>query len=77
MSVNKLAGACLIMFGIVNVLHEIALRSNGRGNPGPGYAIVTALLFTFGTVLFLRRSASQTNPQKAEEPSIFKDLNNE
>ena len=60
MSVNKLAGACLIMFGIVNVLHEIALRSNGRGNPGIGYAIVTALLFTFGAVLLLRRSTSQS-----------------
>ena len=71
MSVNKLAGGCLIMFGIVNVLHEIALRSNGRGNPGLGYAIVTALLFTFGTVLFLRRSASQANPQKAKGPSII------
>jgi len=73
MSVNKLAGACLIMLGIVNVLHEIALRSNGRGNPGVGYAIVTALFFTFGAVLLLRRSAGQTEPQKAKEPAIFKD----
>jgi hypothetical protein len=73
MSVNKLAGACLVMFGIVNVLHEIALRSTGRGTPGLGYAIVTALLFTFGAVFFLRRSSSQTNPQKAKGSSITRD----
>lgn len=56
MSVNKMAGLCLMLLAIVNVLHEIALRSNGRGNPGVVYAIVTALFFTFGVVLFLRRS---------------------
>jgi hypothetical protein len=72
MNVNKLAGACLIMFGIVNVLHEIALRSTGRGAPGFRYAFVTALFFTFGAVFFLRRSAIQSNPQKAKGPSIFK-----
>ena len=73
MNVNKLAGACLIMFGIVNVLHEIAVRSDGRGEPGIAYAVVTALLFTFGAVLFLRRSATQTAAPKAKGPSIFKD----
>jgi len=73
MSVNKMAGLCLMLLAFVNALHEIALRSNGRGNPGIGYAIVTALFFTFGVVLFLRRSASQTNPQRVKEPLIFKD----
>jgi predicted phage tail protein len=73
MSVNKLAGACLIMFGIVNVLHEIAVRSTRRGEPGIAYAVVTALLFTLGAVLFLRRSAAQTTAPKAKGPSIFKD----
>ena len=73
MSVNKLAGACLIMFGIVNVLHEIVMRSTGRGEPGIPYALVTALFFTFGAVLFLRRSTTQTSGPKAKGPSIFKD----
>ena len=73
MNVNKLAGACLIMLGIVNVLHEVAVRSAGRGEPGLTYAFVTALFFTFGAVLFLRRRATQTTAPKARGPSIFKD----
>ena len=73
MSVNKMAGACLIVLGIVNVLHEIVVRSTGRGEPGIPYAIVTALFFTFGAVLFLRRRATQTTAPKAKGPSIFKD----
>jgi hypothetical protein len=73
MSVNKMAGACLIVLGFVNVLHEIVLRSTGRGEPGIGYAFVTALFFTFGAVLFLRRGAAQTSAPKAKGPPIFKD----
>lgn len=73
MNVNKMAGACLILLGIVNALHEFVLRSTGRGTPGIGYAIVTALFFTFGTVLFLRRDIIQTKPQKSKGPSILED----
>ena len=73
MSVNKMAGACLIVLGFVNVLHEIVVRSTGRGEPGIAYAVVTALLFTFGAVLFLRRRVAQTSTPKAKGPSIFKD----
>jgi hypothetical protein len=65
MSVNKMAGVCLIVLGIVNVLHEIVVRSTGRGEPGNVYALVTALFFTFG--------AAQTSAPKAKGPSIFKD----
>lgn len=57
MKLNKLAGLCLIMFGIVNVLHEIALRSAGTRQPGTAYALVTALLFAGGAALFLRSPA--------------------
>lgn len=64
MSVNKMAGAGLIVLGIVNVLHEIVVRSTGRGEPGIPYAIVTALFFTFGAVLFLRRSPLKRVRQK-------------
>ena len=73
MSVNKMAGACLIVLGFVNVLHEIVVRSTGRGEPGILYALVTALFFTFGAVLFLRRSTVQPSVPKAKGPSIFKD----
>jgi hypothetical protein len=73
MDVNKLAGACLILFGIINVLHEIVVRSRDRGTPGFAYAVVTALFFTLGTVLLLRRTARPRKAQKAKGPSIFPD----
>ena len=74
MDVNKLAGACLIIMGIVNVLHEFVVRSTGRSEPGFVYAVVTALFFTFGVVLLLRKSVERsTRPQKAKGPSIFHD----
>ena len=72
MNVNKLAGACLIIMGIVNALHEFVVRSTGRGEPGFGYALVTALFFTFGAVLLLRKSADYgKRPRKAKGPSIL------
>ena len=72
MNVNKLAGASLIILGIVNMLHEFVVRSTGRGEPGIVYAIVTALLVTFGVVLLLRKSVSHhKRPQKAKGPSIL------
>ena len=72
MDVNKLAGACLIILGIVNVLHEFVVRSAGRGEPGFVYALVTALFFTFGVMLLLRKSVAHTKrPQKAKGPSIL------
>jgi hypothetical protein len=72
MDVNKLAGACLLILGVVNVLHEIVLRSTGRGEPSFGYAVVTALFFTFGVMLLLRkRSDHSKRPQKAKGPSII------
>ena len=72
MNVNKLAGACLIILGTVNVLHEFVVRSTGRGEPGLGYAVVTALFFTLGVVLLLRKSIGRRkHPQKAKGPSIL------
>ena len=73
MDVNKLAGACLIIFGIINVLHEIVVRSTGRGTPGFAYAFVTALFFTFGVLLFLRRSIPNKSPQKEKGLSIYEE----
>lgn len=72
MDVNKLAGACLIIMGIVNALHEFVVRSNGRGEPGFGYAVVTALFFTFGVVLLLRKRVEHSRrPPNAKGPSIL------
>ena len=72
MNVNKLAGGCLIIMGIVNALHEFVVRSTGRGEPGIGYAIVTALFFTFGVVLLLRKSVDHSKrPKKAKVLSIL------
>ena len=72
MDVNKLAGACLITLGMVNVLHEFVVRSTGRGEPGLGYAVVTALFFTFGVVLLLRKRADQSKrSSKTKGPSIL------
>ena len=53
MTVNRMAGCCLILFGIINVLHEVHLNSTGRGRPGVLYAIITAALFAIGTALLL------------------------
>ena len=70
MNVNKLAGASLIILGIVNMLHEFVVRSTGRGEPGISYAVVTALFFTFGVMLLLRKSARKSS-QRAKGPSIL------
>jgi hypothetical protein len=71
MDVNKLAGACLIVLGIINVLHELVVRSAGRGEPGILYAFVTALFFTFGVALLLRKNVDRgKRPQKVKGPSI-------
>lgn len=59
MDVNRLAGLCLIILGVVNALHEFVLRSTERGKPGFAYAVVTALFFTFGVLLLLRKKVRQ------------------
>ena len=74
MDINKLAGACLIVLGMVNVLHEFVVRFTGRGEPGIGYAFVTALFFTFGVMLLLRKPVVHgKRAQKVKGPSIVKD----
>ena len=74
MDVNKLAGGCLIVLGIINMLHEVVVRSTGRGEPGNLYALVTALFFTFGVALFLRKNVGHgKRPQKVKGPSIVED----
>ena len=55
MKIYKLAGHCLIIFGIINVLHEVNLRATGLREPGRIYALVTAALFTVGAALLWHR----------------------
>ncbi len=71
MDVNKLAGACLIVLGIINVLHEFVVRSTGRGEPGIGYAFVTALFFTFGVALLLRRNVDHAKHRQKVKGSLI------
>jgi hypothetical protein len=67
--VNTLAGWCLIIFGVVNVLHEISLTSSGRGKPGIAYAVVSSVMFTAGAVL-LWRDKIRTALAKSRESKI-------
>ena len=51
MRINGLAGWCLIIFGVINVLQEISITSSGRGKPGVGFALVSSIMFTAGAAL--------------------------
>ena len=53
MTINRMAGCALVLWGIINVLHEIVLRDSGRGRPGIAYAVVTAIFFSAGAALLL------------------------
>ena len=55
MDVNKLAGWCLIVLGLVNIFREVMLTVRENAQPGALYALVTALLFTFGAVFLIRK----------------------
>ena len=55
MDVNKMAGLCLIILGVVNALHEVVVTLRDRGNPGMAYAFATAILITLGAVLIVRK----------------------
>jgi hypothetical protein len=57
----KMAGYCLILFGIINVLHEINLRATGLREPGIVYALVTAVFFTAGAALLWRSKIDRQN----------------
>ncbi|MDQ2936671.1 MAG: hypothetical protein M3R67_04100 [Acidobacteriota bacterium] len=69
MNVNKMAGYCLIVFGLINVLQEIHLRTVAKGQPGIGFALTTSILFTAGAVLLWRRRIRE-NLAKARESKI-------
>jgi hypothetical protein len=70
MRINRMAGLFLIIFGVINVLQEIHLRSIGLRQPGLTYAITTALFFTVGAALVLRGRARKS--EKNSERIIVK-----
>jgi hypothetical protein len=55
MDVNKMAGLCLIILGVVNVLHGVVVTFRDHGNPGMASALATAILITLGTLLIVRK----------------------
>ena len=61
----------MLIFGVINVLQEIHLRSIGLRQPGLTYAITTALFFTFGVALILR-SKTEKKRAKSSESTIVK-----
>jgi hypothetical protein len=72
MNVNKLAGWCLILFGVINVLHEIVQRWTYGNIPGVPYALLTALFFTFGFVFLCRKPIRLRHATpKGKGPSIL------
>ena len=70
MDVNKLAGWCLIILGVANVLREVTVLMRENGSPGAVYALVTALLITLGVVLLIRKPIPHG---KAKGPSTGRD----
>ena len=70
MRISKMAGLFLLIFGVMNVLQEIHLRSIGLRQPGLTYAITTALFFTFGVALLLRGRRAKRKDRS--EPTILK-----
>jgi hypothetical protein len=67
-TIKTMAGLCLIVFGVINVLHEITIVTSGRGRPGMAYALATSILFTAGAALLwgskIRRALAKTRLSK-------------
>ena len=61
MDIRKMAGWCLILFGVINVLHGVHQYATfGRGM-STLYVFVTSLLFTGGAaLLLLNRKAARS-----------------
>ena len=65
MDINKLAGWCLIILGVANVVREVVILSRENGSqPGAIYALATALLITLGAVFLIRKPIPQRRKAK-------------
>ena len=70
MRINRMAGLFLVIFGVINVLQEVHLRSIGLRQPGLTYAITTALFFSIGAALLLRGRTRKTAAKNSERTII-------
>jgi hypothetical protein len=70
MRINRMAGLFLLIFGVMNVLQEIHLRSIGLRQPGLTYAITTALFFTVGAALVVRGRARKSQSNDSERTIV-------
>ena len=70
MRITRMAGLFLLIFGVINVLQEIHLRSIGLRQPGLTYALTTALFFTVGAALFLRGRTRRSQTKDSERTII-------
>ena len=62
MEIRKMAGWCLIIFGVINVLHAIYLYKLLGQSMSTLYTFITALLFTIGAAfLWLPRKGSSNS----------------
>ena len=59
MEIRKMAGWCLILLGIVKVLHVIYLQTVTGHRAGALYAIMISLLFTGGAAFLWLKSAPE------------------
>lgn len=74
MQVNKLIGWCLILFGVINILHAIFTGWRDNNVPGVPFTLVTALLFTFGCVFLWKKPIRPRRATpKGKGPSILED----
>jgi uncharacterized membrane protein HdeD (DUF308 family) len=61
MEPRKMAGWCLILFGVINVLHAFHLyATEGRGMTTL-YTFITALLFTVGAAFLCLNKKGQSS----------------
>lgn len=51
MDIREMAGWCLILFGVINVLHAIYLNATMGQRMTTLYTVITSLLFTAGAAL--------------------------
>jgi hypothetical protein len=58
MEIRNMAGWCLILFGLINVLHAVHLHFTAGGEVGTLYRIITSLLFTGGAACLMLKFKS-------------------
>jgi hypothetical protein len=63
MAIRKMAGWCLILLGIINVLHSIHLHAVMGQQTTTLNTIVTSLLFTVGAAFLFHRKNNRRSSE--------------